>query len=90
MKGVDLRTVQEVMGHKTLAMTLRYAHLSPGHQMDAVRRLDENPTGTPAGTEPSDDQPTSDGDGELLDFAVEMSGGAQNRTADLGIMRPSL
>jgi len=39
MAGVDLRTVQELMGHKTLAMTLRYSHLSLGHQLDAVQRL---------------------------------------------------
>jgi site-specific recombinase XerD len=31
MKDVDMRTVQELMGHKTLAMTLCYAHPSPGH-----------------------------------------------------------
>jgi integrase len=29
MAGVDLRTVQELMGHKTITMTLRYAHRSP-------------------------------------------------------------
>jgi uncharacterized protein (DUF305 family) len=39
MKRVDLRTVQELMGHKTIAMTLKYAHLSPEHQMEAVQRL---------------------------------------------------
>jgi site-specific recombinase XerD len=39
MHGVDLRTVQELLGHKTLTMTLRYSHLSPGHQLDAVQRL---------------------------------------------------
>jgi site-specific recombinase XerD len=44
MAGVDLRTIQELMGHKTLAMTLRYAHLSPTHLHAAVRALD-----TPAG-----------------------------------------
>ncbi len=28
MAGVDLRTVQELMGHKTVAMTIRYSHLA--------------------------------------------------------------
>ena len=29
MAGVDIRTVQELMGHKTIGVTLRYAHLAP-------------------------------------------------------------
>jgi len=40
MASVPLRTVQELMGHKTIAMTCRYAHLAPQHQLDAVRKLD--------------------------------------------------
>src|SRR5262249_36646299 len=48
--GVDARTVQTLMGHKTLAMTERYAHLSPAHKLAAVRRLNrpesEEPTAT--------------------------------------------
>ena len=39
MAGVDLRTVQELMGHKTIAMTCRYAHLAPSHKLAAVERL---------------------------------------------------
>jgi site-specific recombinase XerD len=39
MAGVDLRTVQELMGHKTIQMTVRYAHLAPQHQFLAVQRL---------------------------------------------------
>ena len=39
MEGVDLRTVQELMGHKTIQMTCRYAHLAPAHQLAAVERL---------------------------------------------------
>ena len=44
MKGVDLRAVQELLGHKTIAMTQRYPHLSPAHQLDAVQRLNRKPT----------------------------------------------
>jgi len=40
MAGVDLRTVQELMGHKTIAMTLRYAHLSPDHKRAAMETLE--------------------------------------------------
>jgi integrase len=39
MAGVDLRTAQHLMGHKTIQMTVRYAHLAPEHQMAAVERL---------------------------------------------------
>jgi integrase len=38
--GVDLHTIRELLGHKTMAMTLRYAHLSPTHLHQAVRALD--------------------------------------------------
>jgi integrase len=41
MAGCDLKTVQELLGHKTLTMTLRYAHLAPGHKVKAVGILDE-------------------------------------------------
>jgi site-specific recombinase XerD len=39
MAGVDLKTVQELMGHKTIAMTARYAHLSPAHKLSALEKL---------------------------------------------------
>ncbi len=42
MAGVDLRTVQELMGHKSIEMTLRYSHLSPGHLHSAVELLVKN------------------------------------------------
>lgn len=39
MAGVDIRTVAKLMGHKTIQMTMRYAHLAPEHEADAVERL---------------------------------------------------
>lgn len=39
MAGVDLRTVRELMGHKQICMTVRYAHLWPDHTPAAVQRL---------------------------------------------------
>ena len=41
MAGVDLRTVQELMGHKSISMTVRYSHLAPTHQLAAVELLVE-------------------------------------------------
>ncbi len=40
MAGVDLRSVQELLGHKRIEMTMRYAHLSPGHMRKAIETLD--------------------------------------------------
>ena len=39
MAGVDLRTVMELAGHKSMAMTLRYAHLAPEHTASAIERI---------------------------------------------------
>jgi integrase len=39
MRGADLKTVQEILGHRTLEMTMRYAHLAESHKLEAVRRL---------------------------------------------------
>ena len=40
MEGIDIMTVKELMGHKDLTMTLRYAHLAPNHKTRAVTILD--------------------------------------------------
>jgi hypothetical protein len=31
MRGGQLQALQEILGHRTLAMTQRYAHLAPDH-----------------------------------------------------------
>jgi site-specific recombinase XerD len=40
MRGVPLKVVQELLGHATIEMTMRYSHLSPDVGRDAVQVLD--------------------------------------------------
>lgn len=39
MADVDIRTIAERMSHKSIPMTIRYAHLAPEHKLVAVERL---------------------------------------------------
>jgi site-specific recombinase XerD len=39
MAGADLISVQKLMGHKSILMTMRYAHLAPGHLRGAAEKI---------------------------------------------------
>lgn len=41
MSGVDIATVQKLLGHSSVTTTMKYAHLSPGHLQDAAKKLDK-------------------------------------------------
>jgi len=94
MKGVDLSTVQESMGHKTIAMTMSYAHLSPAHKLAAVQHLNpenpEEPTGTTTGTKPEAAKASAGGRGEVVDFPEEKSEPCWTRTSDPLLKRQML
>lgn len=43
MEGVPIVTIQRLMGHRSIEMTLRYAHLSPSHEREAAAKLADRP-----------------------------------------------
>jgi integrase len=52
-RGVPLNTVRDILGHKSIGLTLRYSHLAPDHQIDAMTALaavlESGPTDFPTG-----------------------------------------
>jgi Phage integrase family len=40
MSGGDLYLLKEILGHKSIAMTQRYAHLSPAHKQAMVSKME--------------------------------------------------
>ncbi|MCA9469856.1 MAG: site-specific integrase, partial [Nitrospira sp.] len=50
MAGVDLYAVKEILGHRDIGTTARYAHLSPGFLQEAINRGSLVGTGTKTGT----------------------------------------
>src|SRR6195256_4451603 len=42
-RGVPLNTVRDLLGHSSIAMTLRYAHLAPDQRREAVATLNQKP-----------------------------------------------
>ncbi len=50
MKGVHLATIQELLGHKSPAMTKRYSHPTPEHKRRAVEYINLKIMDTSLGT----------------------------------------
>ena len=47
MAGKDLKTIMEIMGHRTTKMAMWYQHPAAAHKLDAVKSLDEVPPKVP-------------------------------------------
>ena len=41
--GVPLNTVRDLLGHSSVGMSLRYAHLAPDQRCEAVAKLNDKP-----------------------------------------------
>ena len=53
MAGVGLRATQDALGHKSVAMTVRYSHLAPDFLLNVVEKLVPQPPAV-ASEEPTD------------------------------------
>jgi len=80
-RGVPLNTVRDLLGHSTVQMSLRYAHLAPDQRREAVAKLNEKPILALTLRLPWNGfQPGST-------YPIEENGGkGGNRTLDPGIM----
>jgi integrase len=80
-RGVPLNTVRDLLGHSTVQMSLRYAHLAPDQRREAVAKLNEKPILALTLRLPWIDLQT-----RCL-YPIENDGGkGGNRTLDPGIM----
>ena len=94
MAGVPLKTVQELLGHKSLRMTERYAHLSPAHKLEAVQRLvrpaDASHGDTRSDTSAAVEKAAAEAGGKVSPLPADTNGRWQDRTADPRLVRPML
>jgi Phage integrase family len=50
MAGVNLKAVQEILGHRTIAMTMRYSHLKPNHLASEMKKIASGAVATEVAT----------------------------------------
>jgi integrase len=87
--GAPLNYVKEQMGHASIQVTVdTYGHLIPGVGERYVDRLDAKTSQQQSATQA---QPAPEPqEAESLQVVEMIGSGGEDRTPDLGIMRPSL
>ena len=90
MAGINLPVVQRLLGHKSIQMTQRYAHLSPSYEKAAVDHFCEqmDTIWTPKGI--SENSEKRQGSDKLDAARLLASGPSRVRTYDRRIMSPLL
>jgi integrase len=80
-RGVPLNTVRDLLGHSSVQMSLRYAHLAPDQRREAVTKLNEKPLLALTMRLPWNADPSG------ASYAIDSIGGkGGTRTLDPGIM----
>lgn len=59
MRGGSLQALKEILGHASLAMTLRYAHLAPEHLRSEIVKTERRPQATEVSTQASTQEPVA-------------------------------
>ncbi len=84
MAGVPLPTVKEILGHRDLQPTLRYAHLSPGHIQRAIEKGSLALLGIGTGTKTQSGSESVEGEKiQSVDIKNENGAADRNRTGNL-------
>jgi integrase len=80
MAGVPLRHIADLMGHATIQMTMKYAHLAPSYKLDAVRKLDSFGTsGVVSRLKPTDTKTGTEENGQFLGSGKSLKASALGR-----------
>ena len=90
MRGASMRAVSELLGHQSMQMTMRYAHLSPGYLKNEVSLLDNigpesasKKKGNKRATLPRPPRPRS----KTRKLSKEVGAPSTTRTCDLLVRR---
>jgi integrase len=90
MRGASLRSVADLLGHATIKMTMRYAHLSPAFLQAEISLLDDPPPSAPTDERARKGQlypSVSESPSEVPEFVKEFGSSGWTRTSNPPVNR---